>query len=102
MGSCLTSFVSGSNRIAVILDSVVMVMANCLTLRVPRLKPTTLDRYIEVTVSCLTLFVPSWNRLAVIIDGVVTVMASCLTVNPPRRKEISVNKIIVGMASCPT
>ena len=45
MASRLTSFVPGSNRIAVILDSVVMVMD-----------------------SRLTLFAPSWSRIAAILD----------------------------------
>ena len=62
--SCLTLSVPSWNRIAVILDSVVMVMA-----------------------SCLTLSDPSWNRIAVILDSVVMVMASCLTVSVRRRKK---------------
>ena len=61
MASCLTLFVPSWNRIAVILDSVFMIVSSCLALSVPRGKIITLDRITGVIASCLTLFAPSWN-----------------------------------------
>ena len=59
MASCLTVFVHSWNRIAVILDRVVMVMASCLTVRVPSRKKLRLDIITVVMVSCLTFLILS-------------------------------------------
>ena len=61
MATSLTLFVPSWNRIAVILDSVFMIVSSCLALSVPRGKIITLDRITGVIASCLTLFAPSWN-----------------------------------------
>ena len=81
MASCLTLFVPSWNRIAVILDGIVMVMASCRTVSVLGKKIKTSDRNTLFMASCLTLVVLSWNRIAVIQDSVVMVMAICLTVS---------------------
>ena len=83
----------------VILDSVVTVMASCLTVSVLRRKIMWRDRITGVIASHLTLFVPSWNRIAVTLDRVVMVISSCLTVRVPRRKIITLDRITVVMAS---
>ena len=59
ISSYLTSFLPGSNRIAGTLDSVVMVMASCLAVSVPRRKYKALDRNTVVTASWMTSSVPS-------------------------------------------
>ena len=59
MASRLTIFVLSWNRIAVILDRVIMVMASCLTVSMLRRKVITLDRNAVVMASCLILIVPS-------------------------------------------
>ena len=56
MASCLTFFVPSWNRMAVILNSIDMVMTSYLALSVPRQKIIALDRITVVMASCLTLF----------------------------------------------
>ena len=59
MASCPTLFVPSWNRIEAILDRVVMVMASCLTVRVPSRKKLRLDIITVVMVSCLTFLILS-------------------------------------------
>ena len=89
------------NRIAGTLDSVVTVMARCLTVSVPRRNLITLDRF-TVIVGCLTLSVPSGNKIAVILDRVFMVVTSYLTLRVPRRNMLTLDRINVMMASCLT
>ena len=61
MASRLTVFVPRWNRMAVILDKVIMVMSSYLTVSMLRRKIITLDGITVVIARCLTVIVPSWN-----------------------------------------
>ena len=54
-------FVPRWNRMAVILDKVIIVMARYLTVSMLRRKIITLDGITVVIARCLTVIVPSWN-----------------------------------------